>query len=91
MLAEPFTSAYMLDRSEQLINCALRGIVCSQVKSPICLADAHCKSPLNLSCSMVLIGIKRPLKLDELTYAWASKMGDKDSLSNTGSKVHGFG
>ena len=61
------------------------------MKSPVYLADAHCKGSLNLSFSMVLIGIKRPLKLDELTYAWASKLGDKDSLSNTGSKVHRFG
>ena len=40
---------------------------------------------------MVLIGIKRPLQLDELTYAWASKLGVKGSLSNTSSKVCGFG
>ena len=61
------------------------------MKSPVCLADAHCKSSLDLSCSMVLIEIKGPFKLNELTYAWASKLGNKDSLSNTGSTVHGFG
>ena len=55
------------------------------------MADAHHKSPLNLSCSMVLIGNKRQLKLDELTYAWVSKLGDKNSLSITDLKVHGFG
>ena len=61
------------------------------MKSPVCLADAYCKSSLNLSCSVVLIEIKRLVQLDKLTDAWASKLGDKGSLSNTGSKVHGFG
>ena len=60
-------------------------------KEPCLLADAHHKSPLNLSCSMVLLGIKTPLKLDELTYEGASKLGDKGSLSSTGLKVSGFG
>ena len=40
---------------------------------------------------MVLIGIKRLLQLDDLTCTWASKLGDKGSLSNTVSKVCGFG
>ena len=44
---------------EQLISCAMGDIDCSKAKSPVCLADTHCKSPLNLSCSLVLIGIKR--------------------------------
>ena len=57
----------------------------------ICFADAYHKSSLNLSCSVVLIGIKRPLQLDELTYAWASKLRDRGSLSNMGSKECGFG
>ena len=61
------------------------------MKNHICLADSHHKSALNLSGSVVLTGIKRPLKLDELIYAWASKLGDKGSLSSTGLKVLGFG
>ena len=55
------------------------------------MADAHHKSPFNLSCSVVLIGIKKPLKLDELIYAWALQLEDKDSLSSMGLKVCGFG
>ena len=48
-------------------------------------------SSLNLVGSLVVIEIKRSFWLNELIYAWASKLGDKGILSNTGSKVHGFG
>ena len=61
------------------------------MKSPVCLEDVHHKIPLNLSCSIILIGIKRLLKLDEMTYVWASKLGDKGSLSGMGFKMCGFG
>ena len=37
------------------------------------------------------MGIKGSLQSNELIYAWASKLEDKGSLSNTGSKVHGCG
>ena len=40
---------------------------------------------------LVLIEIKRSLWLNELIYAWASKLGDKVSLSNMGLNVCGFG
>ena len=40
MLSEPFTSAHMLDRSEQFISYALGGTICKQMKSPACLAKA---------------------------------------------------
>ena len=61
------------------------------MKSPVFSAVALHKSSLNFPCSLGWMGIKRSLQSNELIYAWALKLADKDSLSNTGSKVHGFG
>ena len=86
MLTEPFAGDHIFDRSSAALQLHPRGYCLS-----CCLVDTLCKSSLNFPYSLGWIGIKRSLQANELIYSWVSKLGDKGSLSNTGSKVCGFG